>query len=275
MRWPLAVSALALAATALPWNCEAHRVVATIAERRMSARAVANVDRALAAAPARGADKLIDTGCWADEVRSNLDAKWHYINLFFRADGKAPKGKPDDENVVWAIRRFTREAREQRGAQRARAVRYLIHFVGDVHQPLHCVSRETADMPGGDRGGNAFPVGRPDGWRGRAPNNLHALWDAGCGEFTTPSPTRHSTRERALEIMREFPPTAFRALKPFEPMAWANEGSTIARESVYKLRPGEVPNAKYLQASRRIVRERIALAGYRLAAILEDIFGRS
>ena len=61
---------------------------------------------------------------------------------------------------------------------RSYALRLLIHYVGDVHQPLHSTSRVNAEFPAGDRGGNSFPL--PNHY---AANNLHSVWDSVIYEF--------------------------------------------------------------------------------------------
>jgi len=143
--WQFAVLAALLAAmTAAPpdasaWGADGHRLIAEVAETRLSAPARAEIDRLLALEP--GAT-LASISNWADEYRSSSTAHWHYVNL------------PRDSSCSYEPGRSC----IQGGC--------VVHFVGDVHQPLHA---GFAD----DRGGNRLQLQA----YGRGAN-LHTLWDS-------------------------------------------------------------------------------------------------
>ena len=150
----------------MAWGAQGHQVVATIALARLSAPARAEVDRLLSLEP--GAT-LASIATWADENRDPPTASWHYVNFprnSCRYDAK--RDCPDGQCVVEAINRQA-EVLASRAPDRERllALKYVVHFVADVHQPLHAGHAD-------DRGGNTYQLRAfGDG------TNLHALWDFG------------------------------------------------------------------------------------------------
>ncbi|MEO8010468.1 MAG: S1/P1 nuclease, partial [Dokdonella sp.] len=167
------LAAFALPADTLAWGGAGHRVIAQMAQSRLSAHVATEVQRLLAVT---GATTLADVATWADNLRdqqgdsalAKATAKMHYIN-FANADCQydAARDCPNGQCVVAAIDRFAAMLgdRSRSDAERAEALRFLVHFVGDVHQPLHAGYRS-------DRGGNNHQV-QIDG-RG---SNLHSVWD--------------------------------------------------------------------------------------------------
>jgi hypothetical protein len=120
---------------------------------------------------------------WPDDVRDDPRYHrpvWHYVNIPFRP-GRADQGEvPPGENVLTAFaqQRATLRDPDARDADRAVALCWVLHLVGDVHQPLHTTTLVTPQFAEGDRGGNDFFV-RPSP-RGEA-INLHAFWDGLAG----------------------------------------------------------------------------------------------
>jgi len=274
MRAPITVLALLCAGAIYPWIDTGHMVVAEIAESRLTPRAKSLAAQLLNIGGTPRTSTFVTAACWADDTKTRANGPWHYINQHFRDDGKPTTNQPLHENVVWAIERFRSVLADakQPAADRADALRFLLHFVGDVHQPLHTVARDSDAHPEGDRGGNLFPVRRPPGWT-EEPRQLHLLWDFGCGEFMPVNRPldpqgQRKVREQAAAIMREFPPAKFAELRQMDPMQWAKEGLTLAKAYVYTMQPGDVPSEAYLRQGARLCRKRAALAGYRLAALL-------
>lgn len=277
---PFIALALALGAPqpSLAWNDKGHMLVATIAQTQLSPAA----RKQLAALLKVGTDERTSTfataACWADDNKSDTDRAWHYVDFYFRADGKPAKNKPDEQNILWAIDRNRSLLGDKKAPTtgRALALRYLLHFVGDVHQPLHNVARETDRYPDGDRGGNSFAIAPISGWGSRPVSNLHALWDFGAGGFL---PARRplsasdfaAVRDQANRIMREFPRSKMVELKHGQnARLWAAESESIAKGFVYSLPEGGAPPSAYLDRAARISRRRVALAGYRLAELLNQ-----
>jgi len=150
----------------LAWGAQGHQLVAEYAASRLSAQARAEIDRLLALEP--GAT-LVSVSTWADEKRSPATAAWHYLNFPRDADCSydAAISCIDGNCVVGSIERQAAIlASNAPDAERLKAMKYLVHMVADVHQPLHA---GFAD----DRGGNSFQIQA----YGRG-TNLHALWDS-------------------------------------------------------------------------------------------------
>ena len=255
-------------------------VIACIAMHNLTPSVKSEVDRLLKVNPSFGADNFIAAGPWADDVRNERreTGPWHYVNLHFRDDGRPSRNHPDPENVLVAIGRMTKTLgdRTQSDASRAEALRFLIHFVGDLHQPLHATARDTAEFPHGDRGGNDFKILPPGNALG--PTNLHALWDSGARLFVEvdrpPSADAlKQVEQQAQEFMAASPKDKTAGAGELAIDTWATEGLTLARERVYRLRPNEVPGSEYLASVKRISQERATLAGYRLAAYLNKLLG--
>ncbi len=179
--------ALLTTASAWAWGDSGHGAVMYIAYSHLNSSARVEVDRLVGLADDVRHRNLHMAAYWADEARNDQNGPWHYINHHFRTDGKPVTMKPLSENVVWAVNKFRREIKSQTlsHAKEAEAFRYLIHFVGDAHCPMHTIAKDSKEFPEGDRGGNDFPIrpgnGLPD-WN----TNLHRVWDSGCGAFALP-----------------------------------------------------------------------------------------
>jgi hypothetical protein len=148
------------------WGAEGHRIVARLAKTQLSPAAMEEVTKLLALEP--GAT-LESVSTWADEFRSPSTAPWHYVNFPRGGDCKydAPSLCADGQCVVGAIeRQLAVLASTASGEDRLKALKYVVHFVGDVHQPLHA---GYAD----DNGGNGYQLQA----FGRG-TNLHSLWDS-------------------------------------------------------------------------------------------------
>lgn len=203
-----------------------------------------------------GGGSLGELGLWADEIREvpgwERSAPWHYMNI---AD-EAPLSRyrsPAEGDVLWAIERFTAQLGDRGLAPeaRGRALRFLVHFIVDIHQPLH-VGRA------GDRGGNtiAFDMG---GER----TNLHRLWDSGIIARDARARPDYGAAIAALAAAHE---AEWSGAAPLE---WAAESLRL-RPVVYGF--DRVPDEAYLDTAQALTRRRLAQAGVRLAATLNAIF---
>jgi len=268
--WSVAVSALA-------WNDMGHMTVAAIAESQLNKSVRDKIAALVRVGATDKTNTFVTAGCYPDDFKSDTDRHWHFTNLHFRMDGLPTANKPLEENVVWAIKRFkgVLKNRSATPVARADALRYLIHFIGDVHQPLHNVARDSRRFPTGDRGGNDFAIPPIVGWGDRPIQNLHILWDFGCGEFRSiDRPLRsgelRSLRSLAERIQKEHPRYRLKAVSQRDPSNWSTDAAAIARRFVYLLPEKKVPSAAYLNQGRAIARKQVALAGYRLADLLND-----
>lgn len=281
-RFFILCSLFAVAACSQAWIDTGHMIVATIAQSQLKPKVKAECDRLLAiGADEKNAD-FVTTSPWADDIRGQRreTGPWHYIDLHFRSDGKPTTNKPDAENVVWAIDKFSAILRDRTkpDAERSEALRFLIHFVGDIHQPLHATARDTDAHPEGDKGGNDFRIVAPAVFNGmsRPPRNLHSFWDFGGGLFrgerrplTAESKARIDTL--SAELMKKYPPKSFRAVNDLNPMHWAEESLEYDKTVVYNLTEGSTPSDAYVKTAQDVSAHRITLAGYRLARLLNDL----
>jgi hypothetical protein len=150
-------------------------------------------------------------------------------------------------------------------------MRFLMHYLGDIHQPLHCVSRVDDEFPAGDKGGNAFKTKSH-----YKTKELHAVWDKVIYEFhvTEKVPITDDDWVNqgviAARIMQESPESE---IDPsMDPTVWAKESFDIASTFVYAgLTEGAAPSDEYVTKGQKIAEKRIATGGYRLAKLLESM----
>ncbi len=285
MRRSLRVSlcALSLLLIQLPvfaWDDTGHMLVSTIAYGRLNPTAKARVDALTKTI--RFCGKSYDgvtVAVWMDDIKADSmhdDMRvWHYTDYpFFDGVPVDPNIKPDAENAVARIKWAMDELRKGTGSDKhdAELLGYLFHLVGDIHQPLHATTRVTAKNPKGDAGGNSFKLAG-------VPDNLHWYWDAAAGAFNFWSPQRPlDARDRArLEefaraLMTEFPAAKDAAAQGLNPEKWAQESHLLAATFVYNLPENAPPPDEYNKKARAIARQRLALAGYRLANALNELF---
>jgi hypothetical protein len=285
------------------WDALGHRVIARIAWDHMTPAARAEAVRLLRAAPPwsgiaemaprvgseeeRMREWFVRTSVWADQLRARERAaglpatsEWHYVNRFWeqRPDGTIVD-RPDIPLLGQLVEQMTRIGgtlgdRARPDSARAVDLAWALHLVGDGNQPMHNNARITAQDPEGDRGGNAFELD------GVYPfNNLHAYWDGLVGPAF---PWRAGDRTEAdyvggiaAAIARRHPLSALgpRVL-PGAFDAWSREGVRVAQRTAYRgVVRGERPSSAYRRAAWAAAEPRIALAGYRLADLLNRTLG--
>lgn len=260
------------------WNAEGHMVVAQIAYNHLTASVKAQCDTLIALPmtySSTGTTNFITAACWADDFKSQLNtANWHYIDIPFSLDGTPTNGFPGDTfDVVRAIRLCEIALGSPTALQSNKAVylRYLLHFVGDIHQPLHASTAISANFPGGDSGGNGFDL--TGSW-----GNLHSLWDGGGGfvnssisrPLTTSGKTTLSNKVAIIEADYPYVPNPGVVA---DPMDWAVEGWNLAQTVSYVgITMGSSPSSSYTNAAQATVESRLAQAGHRLADLLNTIF---
>jgi hypothetical protein len=218
---------------------------------------------------------LSSISSWADQVRrTRADTyNWHFVDIplesaaYDEARDCAPTPKGDC--VVAAINRCVEVLRNQAatGPERVQALMFLVHFVGDVHQPLHSSEGRTASG-GRDRGGNLIPVD----FYG-SPSNLHRVWDSGLLEHAGEG--QAALVEELGLLASTFPPETFTRASA---SAWATQTHQEARLHTY----GELPRDfattppdlgdAYEDAELPTLKRQLALAGYRLALVLNAVF---
>lgn len=250
-RIPLALCAIG-APESHAWGANGHRLIAELAQMQLTPAASAEVNRLLSLEP--GAT-MASVSTWADERRSNATAPLHYVNLpegecNYYLGRDCPNGRCAVEAMSAKIAILSSTAPD---AERLIALKWVIHLVADIHQPLHVGMAA-------DKGGNLFQV-RAFG-RG---SNLHAVWDGelirrragGLSRLlldaSTPSPDGAST---------------------VDPAQWVNE-SCAARSAAGFYPEGRVVGPAYAERWDGTLVEQLALAGRRLASTLNDKLSRA
>lgn len=285
--WWIGGLAAVMVECASAWGDGGHMMVAQIAYDRLDAPVKQKVD-ALIKAGAGGTTRwssFVSAAHWADDTRTPATADWHFIDFPFAADGTPLPALPKPDNVQTALQAQVavlkgKSSTAKAVQQRADALRYVIHFVGDIHQPLHCVTRVSQAHPQGDRGGNDFFVEQvKDGHLQRV--KLHSFWDGGLldfprdhvdgqGHFIPPLPAVISAM--AGDIVGRHPASSMAATAPQDFAAWAQESNKLAREFVYAgVTEESTPSATYLTQGTAIAEQRVAWAGYRLAKLLNTV----
>jgi hypothetical protein len=279
-RGVFALSLVSLAAISQAWIDTGHMVIAAIAQANLKPEVYAEAIKLIAYDAPEKSNSFITAACWADDIRRSRpeSGPWHYMDIHFRADGKPSTNKPDEENAATAIAKFSKilSDKTQTLGARAEALRFLIHIVGDLHQPLHGTARDTEKYPKGDRGGNEFPITPPSDFGDRPPTNLHFLWDSGVGLFQhEPRPLSNLSTGRidlqVRSLMAALPRESFRNVGDQDPTHWANESMNEARTTVYNLQEGSMPTSDYIRKGQSVAAHRATLAGYRLADLLNKL----
>ena len=301
---PAVLILLLLAPPALAWNKPTHAVIGAFAydtlvkeHPEVIPRVIgllekhpqwdSHIGKAVDAVPPeeRGREAFMLMGRWADDIRSipqYTHPAWHYIDFPVIAPGdpiRPPVPAAGDPNVLTALAASTAAVRG-RGPDPDRAVAlcWVFHLVGDVHQPLHTVSFfSSGQWPKGDRGGNDFHV---RAGAGKSVIKLHALWDGlvlGSGGYRDVA-NEATALEKRPDLSRE---TLSADLAEKRPRQWAKESYDAAVKVAYLNgtlagsadgRRGPVLPAGYLATAKATAERRVALAGYRLADALVAMF---
>ena len=152
---------------------------------------------------------------------------------------------------------------------RSWGMRFLIHYTGDVHQPLHATSRVNHEYTKGDRGGNDFPLPNKSG-----ADELHAVWDSviyeytGYGNLPLSDADWATTSKSAQDLIDNYPLTKEEATS-LDPIAWAHESYLISKNIVYKNdKENQALSDDYIKAAKPIAEKRLVMGGTRLANML-------
>jgi hypothetical protein len=244
------------------WGSDGHRLVCEIAWRHLTPEARSLVTRLRG----RERGRFAESCTWADEVRDQRPETYHYHFINIPAgkagmDMRRDCGDPAKRCAPWAIQHYGRIVADASKplAARGEALKWLGHFVGDVHQPLH------AGRPQ-DRGGNEIHVSffgdagdRDDRMQ------LHSIWDNGVlrrANLRWPA--------SADELIAGISTVDVSAWSNSDVVGWTNESYRLDEEFVYSVRDGgDVANAYYSRAL-PIARRRIQQGGIRLAHLLNE-----
>ncbi|WP_291333470.1 S1/P1 nuclease [Desulfovibrio sp.] len=251
--------------SALAWGAEGHRVIAEIAEKHLSPAAAARVAALL---QADGAPSLAAISVWADDYRvlHPETGSWHFVDIpVAESRYNAQRDCPGNNCVVAKINEMAGYLRNPSTPLdgQVMALKYLVHFVGDIHQPLHCADRR-------DAGGNKLRVKL-----GKEFTNLHHIWDTELIAMAG----GHDASALAADLDAQISGqdvAAWLAKKSVE--EWANETHRVAIYNAY----ADLPDSKvavqidqaYLDAAEPVALHQLQVAGIRLASTLNAIFGK-
>ncbi|HJT20093.1 MAG TPA: S1/P1 nuclease [Nitrospira sp.] len=292
---------IGLTSRASAWNDFGHMIVAAIAYDHLTPTARAQVDALLKLNPSypdwvtridrqdRRKVAFIKAATWPDMIKIDyryredgdrpkgpdagrnigyadklIHRYWHYIDIPFSLDGTALTD-PDIPNAQTQIVAF-RQTLKDAGASddlKSYALVWLLHLVADVHQPLHATTRFTQKQPNGDRGGNDVKVCTATGCGGK----LHRFWDDLLGTS--------EDYKAAIDKAKALEPAETKLAGISDEAIWIEESVLAAKQTAYAtpIGPEEGPydlTDTYKAAAREVAERRIALAGIRLANLLND-----
>lgn len=301
----LAMALLFVASTPLyAWNNTGHMVTARLAWKRLTdAQRIAAVKilknhphyaEFLAAKRPDGFTEdewvFLRAATWPDWVRSNHKkdfhhAPWHYINSPFIPPGSEvnPPLPDQKENIVYRLGYSVAKIKNGNNEDRAIYLCWVLHLVGDIHQPLHCAALFSEQFPHGDEGGNlAFIQIRT------RPVKLHAFWDGLLGKSVSPSTIGRNVKE-IEDMLADEPALILGDIESHTSFAsWAKESLEVAIKAAYLNGELKVVNAKddvededvpqapenYARNAGRIARIQVGKAGQRLAELITKTLGQ-
>jgi len=218
---------------------------------------------------------------WADLIRGSAVYRrkydkhdtWHYINIELKVKAAEFVPAEDNNHVLGAIERFRKKVIDPSLIEddRKEALLFVVHFLGDMHQPLHCGNRDD------DRGGNLQPVksflGKPE-----EKLNLHRVWDTNLVLAERGDLTNEDFAKRLIDEIRDEDRAAW---QKGEVKNWIWESHAIVVDRIYKTSDGvdlpardaapiEFTDENYVKGNKPIVREQIKKGGIRLAMILNE-----
>ncbi len=260
----------------LAWGGVGHRTVAYIAQDYLSPRAKSAVREILGPG-----ENLVSVCTWADTIAHvRLEtAPWHYIQVNVREDQNRydlSEACRNHDCVVDQIKKdigILEEAFVSKKEKRE-ALKFLVHFVGDVHQPLHCA--EDKDRGGNEKWFRYFPK---EGSQRYTWVNLHSFWDN-----LLESKAKENPRRLASQLEKEISTEDAKNWSRGNATDWAYESFSIARNSIYSELPEgplleknhwglSLPQDYYSGAMRKIVDQQLEKAGVRLAYLINNVFG--
>ena len=317
------------------WWDTGHMLTAAIAQQRLSPAAAAEADALIAASASAQADSpvpslsVVSAAHWADDLKRRdwprgskmmrspgglfVDMGSAHLRSMHYIDYPLGPCNPtvlDRRNNLLVALRSHRRTLADRSAEpwtRGIALRFLLHMVGDLHQPLHAVARCTPLTPDGDAGGNDFKL--LPGSAGDI-DNLHSMWDSMGGAYIdtiealaggvrasngTRSPGSSEAQREGLMLQEATrlvgafasavapsfrpeqdgaPPGAGKA-GPDAFEAWAMESNELARRVAYAdIVENEEPSSNYVLRTRAETKRRVVLGGLRLAVVLNSVLGQ-
>jgi hypothetical protein len=261
------------------WGAEGHVVVCRIADEYLTPAARAQIKDLLDSRPIYDS-KLCN---WADYIRSSAvltrkyknHSTWHYINIELSIKPEDHRVDLAEDHVISAIAKFRKIIIDPTISKddRKEALFFLIHFVGDLHQPLHCCHRKE------DRGGNLQLI---RSFRGQVDPklNLHRVWDV---DLFKVEKQNLSALDFANRLIGEITEEERKSWAKGSSGDWVWESHVVASKSVYQFADGtplpardqpaaDLTDENYIKANTPVVRSQLKKGGVRLAMLLNEIW---
>lgn len=235
------------------WGPTGHRSIGAIAEKHLNHKTQKKIDKIL-----KG-KSLARVATFGDDIKSdpryNKFKTWHYVNYPFGTKYINAQKNPAGDVVV-GIERCIAILKDEHTSPEDQEfyLKLLVHLVGDLHQPMHAGLAE-------DKGGNDFQVR----WFNRG-TNLHRLWDSDMIE------TYNMSYSELANTMVEQPKEWIKIKQEGSPSQWIDESHALAEQIYKSAKIGEKLSYRYSYDHFSTVRDRLYLAGIRLARILNDIY---
>jgi hypothetical protein len=250
------------------WNIPTHKLIAEIAYQHLGNSSKSQINCLLKtfkkAEP--NVNSFEQLAAWPDILHSEgISAfnSWHFIDQPLNGSGAV-----SIPNAVWAVNQAEAVLQDPNADPFMKAwfLAFLAHVTGDLHQPLHAVTRISPEDPQGDHGGNFFAIAGQY-------QNLHEFWDSVVGLIPAGASSRNYIVSLANKWQKDYPESFFKSrVKDINPQDWAQESFTIAKDDVYQLPENSNPNDAYIAKNQQIAKQRVVLAGYRLAYLLNQLF---
>ena len=247
------VAVFLFANSVFSWGPQGHKVIAHIAELNLSPETKKHIVREF------NINNLADVAIWADITRKKraYEKPWHYTNI---KEGEwtyvRERDCPESNCVVEKIKTFSKRVADIHASfgERRDALKFLVHFVGDVHQPLHLGNLK-------DRGGGRIRL-----FYSGKNVSLHYLWDGGLINWNKESLVEYAARLNLRVVDTE--KSEWQSAKINQ---WANESRSLALKYAYPLDDGNL-SKEYIERGREVLNQRMVQAGIRLAGLLNQLF---
>jgi len=258
------------------WGEKGHFIIVAIADRHLTDRARAGIREIL------GDRSIVDMrlASWADEIRRSAhyrrtyphNERWHFVDIPFAAHSFDPDRDCWHHNcIVHQLPRFTRilADKDSDPEKRKEALLFVLHLVGDLHQPLHCAERN------GDHGGTLLTVEYPRHTDDEL--SLHFVWDE---NLVNAGIEGRDLGEYARDLDADITPDQISSWSRGHYRDWVWETHRVAVKSAYRDAEGRELSASgtvildkdYVRKNREVVKEQLRKAGIRLAKVLNDAF---
>ncbi|KXI30234.1 S1/P1 nuclease [Paraglaciecola hydrolytica] len=248
------LASFAISGQVLAWGQNGHRITGAIAQQYLAPKTLAAVQQILPN------EDLAEASTYADEMKSNPTEfwkktanPWHYVTVP-AGHTYHEVGAPEEGDAISALNKFTLTLKDPKATMEEKqlALRFIVHIIGDLHQPLHVGA-------GNDRGGNDVKL--QFFWKD---SNLHSVWDSGLIEQKELSYTEWTTW-----LSKNISADQAKQWMVSDPQVWINE-SAVIRDSIYP--KTDKLSYDYLYESMPVVKQRLQMGGIRIAAYLNAIF---